>query len=94
MGLINCPECDARISEYASHCIHCGYNFNDENGNHVTIERTKKKFKTQGVLSTLLMIVGGLMICNEYNRNLAFWLIVIGFAWNSVNAIRIWWNHG
>lgn len=28
MSLINCPECGAKISNKASHCIKCGYVLN------------------------------------------------------------------
>ena len=93
MSLIRCPECKKKISEYASHCIHCGYNLNEEEDKHVTVEMTNKKFKLQGLLSSILIIVGAIMLCNESNRTLASWLIIIGLFWNSINVIRKWWHH-
>ncbi len=29
MALINCPECNEKVSENATTCPHCGYNLND-----------------------------------------------------------------
>jgi len=94
MSLINCPECHKRISKLASHCPHCGYSLHYKESNHVTIERTKKKFKLQSLLSTIILIIGIIMLGNANNHSIAHWLIVIGLGWNILNGIRIWWHHG
>ncbi len=94
MSLINCPECDKRISEYAPHCPHCGYSLNHSENNHTTIELTKKKYKIQDVLSKLLIIIGILFICNENSRIIGVLIMTIGAGWNLLTGIKTWWHHG
>jgi uncharacterized membrane protein YvbJ len=103
MALIDCPECGYRVSDKADSCPQCGYKINEykkyeepyvRESNHVTIERTKKTFKFQGVLSTLIFIIGLLLLCSKEARTIGVWFICIGLGWNIINGIRVWWHHG
>lgn len=31
MALINCPECNGKVSDMANICVHCGYPLNPDN---------------------------------------------------------------
>jgi len=66
---------------------------------HVTIEKTAKKFKLQGLLSGLLIflglaatLLGGAKDVPVVMAIGLLWMFG-GLGWNIVNRIRIWWNH-
>lgn len=40
MAIIKCPECGEKISEYAEHCIHCGFPIKRLNKNQVKVNDT------------------------------------------------------
>lgn len=59
---------------------------------HVTIEKTAKKFKLQGLLSSCCVVLGFILTANE--SPVGVLLLVGGIGWYVINRVRIWWNHG
>jgi hypothetical protein len=65
---------------------------------HVTIEKTDKKYKLQGLKAGFLMFVAVLVFFNgeagsawRIAGGLAF---ALGLGLYLVNQVNIWWNHG
>lgn len=62
MALINCPECNAQVSDKAEACPRCAYPLagggttQAHAGKIQTVEQTSKRFKLQELLSALLVI--------------------------------------
>lgn len=50
MALLNCPECKREISDTASACIHCGYDFK-------AINETKKKNEQKSAVFQVIAVI-------------------------------------
>lgn len=63
MSIINCPECNKKISDQAPTCPECGYPMAANQGpvSHsrkvITIEKTSQKYKIQMIASIALMLL-------------------------------------
>ena len=100
MPLINCPECEGSVSDRAARCPNCGYAFVGD-GSVQTIEKARKTFKAQGLLS-LLLVVGGLLLAFIGNDilwviGMLVWVVgmvwVLGILWYYVVQYSTWWHH-
>jgi len=57
------------------------------------IELTSKPLKLQSALSGLLLLVGVILLFGGA-PGAGIVLAAIGFIWQTITRIRIWWNHG
>lgn len=70
--------------------------------NHVTIEFTKKKYKSQQFLSTLVLLGSlGLLFAPgavspdpATQGHILGWAFIIAVVWKVVLRVCIWWEHG
>ncbi len=104
MALIDCMECEAKVSDQAISCPHCGFPIKDKSNESdqktVLIEKTSKDIKEQYALSLTLCLISAFI---------TFYLILVdmpkaaGFVgiitlctavWNRVIAASEWWEHG
>lgn len=70
MALHRCPECNAKISDQAATCVHCGFSFDAENlaryqqtleqRRLYNQERSRKNMKLQLIWLAIFAIVIGL----------------------------------
>ena len=65
MALINCPECDAEVSDKAKQCPRCAYPLNSDAQEVKLDDETADKVKEGCFLQTMntgcLLIVGGIL---------------------------------
>ena len=103
MGLVNCPECERRLSDQAAACPHCGFPFwKAPHGRRAAyvVEQTAKSWKQFRVLGWLLIGIGGAVAFPEWAaaHSAGMWLgSLIGVAgalcvWAS--RAGAWWFHG
>jgi uncharacterized membrane protein YvbJ len=107
MALINCPECKKEVSDLAPYCPNCGVPIDGAKEKKAagakltTIQETSKKFKIHYILSSLLVIIGFLLIfvpIGEFKERPEFWaipiiLMIIGLVCMVITRFRIWWHH-
>ncbi|WP_404397927.1 zinc ribbon domain-containing protein [Idiomarina loihiensis] len=104
MALINCPECDKKVSSKAATCPNCGVSIspNVEREEHekklTTTQLTAKSLKLQGLISLVIVIVGFYIIItgDASDESTSIWPPLITFlalVWWVITRIRIWWNH-
>ena len=66
---------------------------------HVTIEKTSKRFKAQHLVGLALLILGPIAMVlwgiggGSIDFPLWYWFLP-GLAWLLVTKIRVWWSHG
>lgn len=69
MALINCQECQKKISDRAANCPHCGCPLIQSNN---AVQQTKKFTHTQiaiiSIISVAVLIFGGVMIKNYSDK--------------------------
>jgi len=102
MAIINCPECNTKVSDKAKQCPNCAYPFKDnfikgidENLGKVETELTSKKFKGRLILDALLIGISfsfGLSK-NENMHKAGAILLVVGLVWLFIIKTQIWWHH-
>ena len=107
MALINCPECRKEVSDAAPYCPNCGVPIagakegKAAGAKLTTIQETSKKFKIHSLLSSLLVIIGVLLVAvpisglqeREEFFAIPIILILIGLFWLIITRFRIWWHH-
>ncbi len=99
MALINCPECDKKISDAAAACPECAYPINGkQSGKRVqTIEQTGKQWKL-GQLGGGLMIIFGIFSfmvnagSSEPSSTGAL-LLFFGLIVYVGSKFGAWWHH-
>ena len=106
VALIQCPECGKDISDKAETCPHCGCPMKAKpdivNGRQVqTIEKTAKQYKGQMVLSTIMLLVGIILLIGTcaITQGPSVWLVVpilimvLAALWYIVAWLSAWWHH-
>lgn len=62
MALINCPECNIKISDNAENCPNCGYPIKEKN-NTIIVKKNEGCFlQTLNIGCLFVVIVAGLML--------------------------------
>ncbi|MFT6267808.1 MAG: hypothetical protein ACJAVV_000607 [Alphaproteobacteria bacterium] len=104
MAIINCPKCNKTISDKATSCSHCQYEFGEMSADDIrrklSAQRYKKlqKIQTQSMLSILLFIVGCYFVfLGDFPAgkngimmyNASLGVTIIGFIWYAINRVRI-----
>ena len=104
MAIINCPACSKPISDKASSCSHCQYEFGNASPEDISrklaLQRYNKvqKIQNQSMVAIILFMVGCYFVLqgNFSNdaqghmfKNGAIAVTVIGFVWYTVNRVRI-----
>lgn len=110
MALIECPECGQNVSERAPTCPNCGapiLKSREEKSINTklnTIQQTSKRLKSHVLISSLMMIIGFILllpaICSSSNSDspsavfyIALPITIAGLAWLIFTKLRIWWHH-
>lgn len=101
MALIDCPDCQKKISDLAPACPFCGRPMRAEavppsepaRRAALTIEATGKKWKARQILWFCVMVsclIFGLF--GAYNLSIVVFVAgAIGLTWATIGA---WWEHG
>lgn len=75
MAMIQCPECDGKISEHATTCPHCGYPIKPETNKVEYVLVKGERVKTAGPLLLKLLAVlvwiGGVIIAGSESSTVA-----------------------
>jgi len=107
MALITCPECQAKVSNQASACPHCGFPFarggpiRTKDNQTRLVEKTAKRYKAAGCLSGLMILTGVVLAIvglksappSESQVVLGIGLLLIGSVWYLLNRVAAWWHH-
>lgn len=105
MALINCEECNNKVSSKAKSCPKCGAPIASASetiaaGTQIdTVQETSKKFKLHSIISITLIIFGLVFILPVLGSPNAdvpltpFFMTSIGIVWYIINRFRIWWHH-
>lgn len=104
MALIECPDCQKKVSDRAPACPNCGAPIATANaGTSVqTVEQTAKRFKLHSLLASSIFAIGMFMMIVSSQSSTrtddtwpALWLttMLIGMSWYIINRIRMWWHH-
>ncbi len=106
MALIKCPECTAQVSSSAESCPKCAYPIaggkttQAHSGKIQTVEQTSKRYKSQQLLS-LLLIIGSLIVMYvgasaglSAAFSFGFIGLLAGLIWFTVVRFNTWWHHG
>ncbi len=106
MALINCPECDAQVSDVAESCPKCGYPIAQAKqvrngvGKTQAIEKTSKYYKIQQLNAALLAVVGVIMLVAGVGTGGVVVAVLgglgtaAGLVWYIVASTGAWWHHG
>ena len=104
MAIINCPACNKSISDKATACNHCKYEFGNARPEDISrklaLQRYNKlqKLQNQSMLAILLFIVGCYFVfMGNFShdsqgfmfKNIAIAATTLGFIWYAVNRVRI-----
>ncbi|RUO34935.1 zinc ribbon domain-containing protein [Aliidiomarina soli] len=104
MAIVNCPECNKKMSDKAAVCEHCGFVVDGLDAN--TLERKRRraradyinKLTAQSMLAMLVFVVGigGLFYFRDdtspdptWQSQISIGLMAIGFIWYIVNRVRL-----
>ena len=109
MALINCPDCNNKVSSAAQACPNCGHpvaqikNIAATKEPLTTTQLTSKKYKVHSVISGLLALFGApmflipaVLFSNDGDFEQAF---TFGFFGSAIMAywlfikMKIWWHH-
>ncbi len=107
MALIDCPECNNKVSDAAPTCPKCGVPIAGAKEGKAagvqltTIQATGKRLKVHTIFSSLLICIGtiwllvtaGTMQEGDELSLVSTILIFVGFIWFIITRIRIWWHH-
>jgi len=105
MAMIECAECGKSVSSRAASCPGCGAPIaadGESIGSGVahltTTQATSKRLKLQTLISTVMILVGFVMVYAAYDLGHDTFptgsiLMAAGFVWFVVTRIRIWWHH-
>jgi uncharacterized membrane protein YvbJ len=104
MAIISCPACNKPISDKASSCSHCKYEFGNASAEDISrklaMQRYTKvqKLQNQSMIAMVLFMVGCyFVLLGDFSnddagfmmKNGALAATTIGFIWYSVNRVRI-----
>lgn len=101
MALINCPECDKKVSSIAEKCPNCSYPIisKQDNNETQTIELTSKTLKKQTIFAVLLLLVSfTITILGATSSSAPIGIIgllgaVASIVWLIIIKFRTWWKH-
>ncbi|NJB67494.1 hypothetical protein GGQ74_001134 [Desulfobaculum xiamenense] len=89
MPLIQCPDCNHKVSDTAPTCPHCGRPLAAQ-----TIEMTGKKIKKLQILSFTLVILGLLpTIAKNGDSTAGLLMILAGVVLYVAARVSKWWQH-
>lgn len=101
MALINCPDCNAEVSDRASSCIKCGApiasakEVSAVGTKLTTTQSTSKQLKLESLLAAGLTLIGlFITLRTDGVSPFGIFVLLVGFIWFAVIRIRIWWHHG
>lgn len=107
MALINCDECNHKVSDKAAVCSACGSPVSTAKETSAagaqikTVQEINKRFKLHSQLSASLFIVGlswivvwsGIPNLQGERSSVPGYLMLGGLIWYIVNRFRIWWHY-
>ncbi|WP_375265715.1 hypothetical protein [Planktotalea sp.] len=105
MALIECRECNSKISDHAEACPSCGAPMSVASETAAagaqlrTVQLTSKKLKFHTLISIALMIIGAVWFFStskpeEIGTPYGFFMFVAGGIFFIITRIRVWWHHG
>lgn len=100
MAIINCPECDTKISDKAEKCPKCAYPISCTQTQEKiqTIELTSKKYKKEMIFAVIATIIGIIIMVSTASEG-SDWasfgglLMFVGIVCLFVVKIKVWWHH-
>jgi len=108
MALINCPDCNQQVSTNAVSCPKCGApvakarEFEAAGSPLTTTQETSKKLKLHTVFSSVLVIIGFMVLVLSAGVNKSNGgepsvippiMVGVGVVWFIVTKVKIWWHH-
>ena len=107
MSLINCPECNNEVSDFAPTCPNCGVPIASAKearpvGTAMTTgQETRKRLRlhTFGAIAAILFGVVWLIGQAKSGQEggalspIHGLLIFVGLTWYIISRVRIWWHH-
>ena len=106
MALINCPECQKKISSEAVACVGCGFpikklNYHEERGGVKTVELTSKKWKLTKLIAWIIIIIGLFILLTGFSDErpsdlrilVAGCIIFTGLWFLFIGKIGAWWTN-
>lgn len=97
MALVECPECGTEVSSMAGNCPSCGYPMTsrvnrpgwDDDGQVVTIQLTRKRYKLLSVAGKALTLLGFFAVMGGAGAG----MFVAGLLISLMARVLIWWHH-